>query len=127
MIYTFYPYKKSIYKNETIWGATVPNNLANIYSAKPELNKKLNNFNSYPLPVSIFHRYPTAVGVSELSKSFYSSYLINDISWSNGFTGIDGLLLSCVAKKFNFTAIIVPQKGADFGWRLENGSFIGIN
>lgn len=44
---------------------------------------------------------------------------------SDGYGGIDGIMLANAAKSMNFTTINVPQVGIDFGYKVSNGTFVG--
>lgn len=90
------------------------------------LASKLKNFNGYPLRISFFWRYPTSMMLNELSKASQSSSLLKDSWRSNNFSGIDGILLASVVKAFNFTPILIKPDGAEFGYKISNGQFLGI-
>lgn len=125
VIHSFFPYKRSVDGNKIAWGKTVRINLSDVDFTRTDLFKKFKNMNGYPFRVTMFRRYPTALKVDELPESFSGSYLMNDIWRSDGYTGVDGLMLSCAAKTLNFTAINIPQLGIDFGWKANNGTFVG--
>lgn len=86
---------------------------------------KLATLNGFPLKVSIFERYPTALRASDLPKSFLSSYFSDGMKQSNGFNGFDGLILGNLAKTLNFRVDIIKPIGSDFGYMADNGTFIG--
>lgn len=125
IIHSFFPYRRSVNKNKLIFGTLERINLMDINFTRTELLKKFKNLHGYPLRVTIFHRYPTALKVDELPQAFTGSYLMNDIWRSDGYTGVDGFILACAAKAMNFTAVNIPQVGIDFGWKADNGTFVG--
>lgn len=90
--------------------------------------KQFNNFNGYPLKVSMFHRYPTAVDQTKqkLPRSILASYFSDAFQYSHNFGGIDGLVLGNVAWILNFT-IIIKDSNNHYGDRTSNGSFVGLH
>lgn len=112
-------------ENSITWGEIERIKLTTIDFTRSDLFEKFKNLNGFPLRVSIFRRYPTSMSIDELPKSMASSYLMNDIWRSDGYSGVDGLMLANAAKTLNFTASIIPQVGIDFGWKAPNGSFVG--
>lgn len=89
------------------------------------LFQKLENLHGYPMKVSMFERYPTALKMENIPKIFLSSYFMNTLVESNGYGGLDGIVLGNLAKAMNFTAIISTPMHSDFGYKLNNGSFVG--
>lgn len=90
-----------------------------------EMFSKFKNLNKYPLRVSLFRRYPTSLKANELPAVFHGSYLMKDSWRANGYGGVDGIMLSNVAKTLNFEAIVVEPRGIDFGYKSTNGTFLG--
>lgn len=90
-----------------------------------ELFTKFKNFNEFPLRVSLFRRYPTSLQLNELPEVFRGSYLMNDNWRSKGYGGVDGIMLTNIAKTLNFTPVIVEPIGIDFGFRATNGTYLG--
>lgn len=86
---------------------------------------KFKNLNNYPLRVSLFRRYPTSLKANELPAVFHGSYLMKDSWRANGYGGVDGIMLSNVAKTLNFEPIVVEPNGIDFGFKSTNGTFFG--
>lgn len=91
---------------------------------KPEhLFSTLGNLWAYPLKVSMFHRMPTA-----------SKYLPNNLpnlwvykeSQQVGYGGLEGFMLTEVAKYLNFTPLVSePPDGKRYGSISRNGSITG--
>lgn len=94
---------------------------------RTDLFKKFKNLNGFPLRINIFPRYPTAVSVEEFPAPFVKSYLMNDVWRTGGYGGVDGFLLAVAAKMLNFTPVNVPQLGIDYGFKSNNGTFVGEN
>lgn len=102
-------------------------NLQNFDFTNTELFNKFRNLNEFPLRVTIFRRFPTALQINELPRAFVGSYLMKDIARSNGYGGVDGIILANAAKTMNFTTMNIPQIGIDFGFKADNGTFVGMN
>lgn len=102
-------------------------NLQNFDFTNTELFNKFSNLNEFPLRVTIFRRFPTALQINELPRAFVGSYLMKDIARSNGYGGVDGIILANAAKTMNFTTMNIPQIGIDFGFKADNGTFVGMN
>lgn len=124
VVRTYFPFKLSVGADGVPdWGEYQSFNLNNKKYGK--LFTKLNNLQGFPLRVTIFRRYPTALKARELPEPFVKSYLMEDIWRSDGYGGVDGIMLSNAAKTLNFTAINVPELGSDFGYKADNGTFVG--
>lgn len=65
------------------------------------------------------------MNINELSEASQHSNVMNDIWMANNFSGVDGLMLASLVKKFNFTPILVRPTGADFGYKTNDGTFLG--
>lgn len=110
----------------TNYGKTIWLTVNEIIENSDSILRKFNNLNGYPLKVSIFRRYPTCIISDDLPKSFLNSYISNEMTNANGYSGFDGLVLGNLAKYLNFTAITkIPEKNLEFGYKLENGTFVG--
>lgn len=129
MIGTFEPF----FLNDTLsvtnatskeYGHCTWTRLQNLQYGDNILNK-LATLNGFPLKVSIFHRYPTALLASELPDSFLKSYFSDGMKLTNGINGFDGLILGNMAKSLNFRVDIKKPIGSDFGYKADNGTFIG--
>lgn len=77
-----------------------------------ELEKRFNDMNGYRLRVSLFKNY---LGYYRKSSIKYKGF--------EG-TGIDGEFLQLVSKKLNFTPLIVPPRGEDYGETVHETKFI---
>lgn len=86
---------------------------------------KLASLNGFPLKVSIFQRYPTALLAEDLPNSFLTSYFSDVMKLTNGINGFDGLILGNMAKALNFRVDVIKPIGSDFGYKADNGTFIG--
>lgn len=89
------------------------------------LIRKLRTLNGFPLRVSIFERYPTALLKRDLPALFLHSYFSKGMRYAGGFNGFDGLILGNMAQQLNFRANIIKPIGNDYGYKLDNGTFIG--
>jgi hypothetical protein len=75
---------------------------------------RLRNAHGYPLLVSMFTQYPTAIPVNNVKNN------------STTYKGMDGYILSTMAQYFNFTFKIHTNYGNDlYGSVLQNGSILG--
>lgn len=110
---------------KTEWGRTELITLHDLDFNRTDIFHKFKNLNGFPLRINIFPRYPTAVEVHQLPKPFVNSYLMHDVWRSDGYGGVDGLMLANAAKMLNFTTVNVPQIGIDFGYKSYNGVFLG--
>lgn len=76
-------------------------------------HKRLRNVHGYPLQVSIFEQYPTAIPM-------------NNVNNSTTYEGMDGHILYNVAQYFNFMFKIHNNYGnKPYGSVLQNGSVVG--
>lgn len=126
LIGTYFPFKRADKTNSHRWGIFQWLNLIDIDYQDKYLLRKFDNLNKYPLKISMFPRYPTALEPEEMPDIFLTSYFMKVLNESRGYGGIDGLLLGNMAIKLNFSAVIVAPNGSDFGYRLSNGIFIGM-
>lgn len=125
IIRTYFPYEEVQHGNTTKWGAYKAINLKDIDFNADELFTKFENLHRFPLRVSLFRRYPTSIKLEELPEVFRDSYLMKDIGLSRGYSGVDGIMLSNIAKALNFTPVVVLPKEVDFGFKAANGTFVG--
>lgn len=109
----------------TEWGRTEQMNLNDFDYNRTDLFNKFKNLNGFPLRINIFPRYPTAIKVDEFPIPFVNSYLMNDVWRADGYGGVDGFMLANVAKMLNFTTVGIQQIGIDFGYKSDNGTFLG--
>lgn len=79
----------------------------------------------FPLRVTIFRRDPTSLKSDEFPLPFRGSYLMKDTWRSDDYSGVDGIMLANAAKTMNFTTLNIPQIGIDFGYKADNGTFVG--
>lgn len=123
MFRTYYPFTRV---NDSHWGTHESFYLNTTDFTKPsKLFRKFDNLQEFPLRVTIFRRYPTSLRAYELPAAFRESYLMNEIWRSDGYSGVDGIMLQNAAKAMNFTTVNIPQIGIDFGYKASNGTFVG--
>lgn len=135
VIYTYFPFKPTTHSDggstHTEWGQTDEIILNDFDYNRTDLFDKFKNFNGFPLRIIMFPRYPTAVKVNELPSTFVNSYMMNETWRSDGYGGVDGLMLANAAKMLNFTTINVAPTGTTgttglyYGYKSDNGTFIG--
>lgn len=126
IIHTYFPFQPVIHGNFTRWGASKSIRLTdNASYTDISLFAKHQNFNGFPLEISYFWRYPTSMNLNELSTASQHSYIMKDSWRSENSIGMDGFMLSSLAKTFNFTPILVRPRGAEFGYKSTNGKFLG--
>lgn len=91
---------------------------------KPNVLFGINNFQSYPLKVSMFHRMPTASKF--VPKNLPDLWVYRQSLRLVGYGGLEGFMLTEMAKYFNFTPLVSsPPDGKRYGNILENGSSTG--
>lgn len=87
------------------------------------LLQKEYNLNNFPLTFTVFRRYPTMM--QEVPKTFAKSYISAGMKRS-GYGGIDGLVLGNLAEALEFKVVTKNPKYLEtYGYKLENGTFIG--
>jgi hypothetical protein len=95
------------------------NSRGNIYNSEhaqfnEHTDERLRNVHGYLLHVSMFPQYPTAVPVSNVTTN------------CTIYKGMDGHILSTMARHFNFTFKIHSSYGnSPYGLVLPNGSIVG--
>lgn len=124
-ILTYFPLTLNSVGNTTVWGVSKSIPIRDFRLSDIDLFVKFRNFNGYPLRISFFRRYPTSIYLNELSQAVQNSRILKD-SWRvANFTGIDGFMLSSFVEKFNFTPILSKPREGDFGYRDQDGRFLG--
>lgn len=126
LVGTYFPFKRADTLNSPHWGVFEWLNLMEINFQDNYLFRKFDNLNEYPLKISMFPRYPTALMPEEMPDVFLTSYFMNILNDSGGYGGIDGLILGNMARSLNFSAVVIAPNGSDFGYRLSNAVFIGM-
>lgn len=91
-----------------------------------KLLRKLASLNQFPLRVSLFPRYPTVLLPSEVPAVFAKSYFSRVSNKTNNYTGLDAIVLGNMAEAINFKPDIRKPIGNDYGYKLSNGTFIGL-
>lgn len=107
-----------------MFGETIYLDLAT-FSFNSNLSRKFKNFQKFPLRLSLFLRYPTSILPASIPGPFLKSYYSRGMAYSNNIGGFDGLILGNMAKTLNFISDIRAPVGSDFGYMLDNGTFIG--
>lgn len=125
MIRTYFPLHLVTDGNSTGWGDCKSIPISNFRLNKIDLLAKFRNFNGYPLRISFFRRYPTSMKLNELSQAVQDSCIMKDSWRAANFTGIDGFMLSTFVKKFNFTPNLSKPRDGDFGYKTQDGQFLG--
>lgn len=125
LIGTYIPFDKHIYGNKTKWGSVKWIQLNDVDFHDLSMFRKLNDLQGFPLQVSFFPRYPTAIKANELPQPFLRTYFMNIINESGNYSGLDGIVLGNMARILNFLPLINTPTGSDFGYKLSNGTFIG--
>ncbi|KAJ3647493.1 hypothetical protein Zmor_019368 [Zophobas morio] len=119
-IYKYRPFVKI----DNSWGSTTRYSLDDVATNLALIINPLLNFNQFPLNISIFPRTPTAV--VQLPKFLENNPIYQNLTWSRGFAGMDGLILGTLAEYFNFDVTIVSKLVEDdYGKVLPNGTIIG--
>ena len=79
-----------------------------------DIDNRLRNVHGYPLHVSMFTQYPTAIPVKSVKNN------------STRYEGMDGHMLYATAAYFNFSLRLYTSYGTNtYGTVLHNGSIIG--
>lgn len=80
--------------------------------------------NRYPLKVSIFERYPTAI--KHLPDVLHNYKIYRNIPNTSTFYGLDGVVLSEISTALNFAIkIAMSRENQYYGYVVSNGSIIG--
>lgn len=126
LVGTYFPFQRADTVDSPHWGVFKWLNLMEINFEDNYLFRKFDNLNEYPLKISMFPRYPTALMPDEIPDVFLTSYFMNILNDSGGYGGIDGLILGNMARSLNFSTVVIAPNGSDFGYRLSNAVFIGM-
>jgi hypothetical protein len=79
---------------------------------------KLRNFHRYPLRVTMFRRFPTALPTMQCYP--------DDTNCAVTYTGTDAFVLYSLARYLNFTPVIrQPSDGQEYGYATKNGTLLG--
>lgn len=89
------------------------------------LISKLQFLNGFPLKISLNERFPTSLNESQIPENFLKLYFNRGMDRSGGFGGADGLVLGNIAMAMNFRADIIRPTIDLFGYKMDNGTFIG--
>lgn len=80
--------------------------------------------NNHPLVATIFERYPTAVPIEKLPRSFLTTHFRKNVYSSKGMGGFDGLVVGNLAEALRFNVQLV-RADVKYGRVLNNKSFTG--
>jgi hypothetical protein len=119
-IYIFRPFIKT----DNLWGLTEYYHLQEVVTNFRVITNPLKNFNRFPLSISIFEQFPLAT--KRLPKLLRYNTIYNNLTWSQGFAGVDGLMLGTIAEYLNFD--VVPfgtTTEANYGIVLPDGKSTG--
>lgn len=107
------------------WGTFKWFSIEHFNSTKSWLLKKTLYFNGYPLTFNVFERYPTMLQSNQVPPIFLNSYYGNVLNETHGYSGFDGIVLGNMVKLLKFKAILKQPQLNDYGYKLDNGTFIG--
>jgi hypothetical protein len=119
-IYIFRPFIKT----ENMWGLTEYYHFQEVVTNFRVITNPLKNFNRFPLSISIFEQFPLAT--KRLPKLLRYNPIYKNLTWSQGFAGVDGLMLGTIAEYLNFD--VVPfgtTTEANYGYVLPDGKSTG--
>jgi hypothetical protein len=119
-IYIFRPFIKT----DNMWGLTEYYHFQEVVANFRVITNPLKNFNRFPLSISVFEMFPVAT--KRVPKLLRHNPIYNNLTWSHGFAGVDGIMLGTIAEYLNFD--IVPfgtTTKENFGYLLPNGTSIG--
>jgi hypothetical protein len=119
-IYIFRPFIKT----DNLWGLTEYYHLQEVVTNFRVITNPLKNFNRFPLSISIFEQFPLAT--KRLPKLLRYNPIYKNLTWSQGFAGLDGLMLGTIAEYLNFD--VVPfgtTTEANYGIVLPDGKSTG--
>ncbi|XP_059620702.1 uncharacterized protein LOC132264493 [Phlebotomus argentipes] len=83
------------------------------------------NFRGFPIKIEMFLKFPTLLAEAEIPLPFAQSYIQQNAGTPNGFGGLDALILATLANKLNFSIALKMTKKIDFGYKMDNGTFVG--
>lgn len=107
------------------WGVLKWIKMENFNLTRYHLLRKTSHLKGYPLKVNIFERNPSIMRSENFPKTLLKSYYANVLNETNGYMGVDAITLGNIVKVLNFKAIIKIPSDNDYGYKLDNGTFIG--
>lgn len=108
-IFIFDPF---YYENNT-WGIVKKFKLTTIAEDPNKPFEFMNNFNGYPLKVSLFERKPTVL--SEIPRALRDSRIYSYLKSYGGYGGVDGCVLASLASSLNFSIKIKKISNGQYG------------
>lgn len=103
------------------WGMTKKFRIADAEKDSTEFTNSLKTLKGYPLNVAMFPRLPTMV---EPPKCMREDRIYQNLSRSNGFAGLDGMIMGALAEILDFRPVMAYTSG-DYGFS-DNGTYSGI-
>lgn len=103
------------------WGMVKRFRISEAERDSTEFRNSLQTLKGYPLHVAMFPRLPTMMRPPECMQD---ERIYQNLSRSNGFAGLDGMIMGALAEILNFRPVMAYTSG-DYGL-FENGTFTGI-
>lgn len=122
-ILTFYDDLEHDAETKT-WGKLIWLELNKIKNINDSVSSTFGDYKQSPVKVAMFERPPTAISVRQVNQIRYPSYLKEMRSRTN-WTGIDYIVLYHIEHILNFSIQIQKYPKHDFGFRNEDGKFVG--
>lgn len=98
--------------------------LSDINRNRGWFSRRAEQFNNYPLLVSLFWRFPTLIYMNELPALFVNSYVAAALrTHGGGYGGYDALLMANLAAATNLNPVL--RDSGNFGFAYPNGTFDG--
>lgn len=82
------------------------------------------SLNGHFFTATMFERFPTAVPMYKLPKSFLKTHFMKNVISSRGYGGFDGLVWGNLAEALNFNLHLI-KPNHKYGTLLENKTFTG--
>lgn len=84
------------------------------------------NYKQYPVRFSFFERYPTLLSSENLTGLFIPGYMKQLFKYSDGHSGIDGIIMSYLIEYFNIKPILIKLPEANYGsYDKKAGNYVG--
>jgi hypothetical protein len=119
-IYIYRPFVKT----GNLWGLTEYYHLQDVTSNFRVITNPLTNLNGFPLKISIFEKFPSAL--TNLPRMLLNNPIYKNLTWSKGFGSVDGILLGVLAEHLKFDVVPVAGKSKNNqGIAFPNGTTTG--
>lgn len=106
-----------------VYKYNILDNSSKVLVNKEKLLHDYENFQGYPLKVSVFEKMPTFM--TKKSELFICPYMNDDVESIGGAIGMDAFIMANIINKLNFTPYIFVSRRDDYGYRNDDGSFTG--